>query len=266
MPIESTQSVADANLVLNTIAMSHYSEKIRWLLDYEQISYREAARTPVYHSFPALIKGKRGQTTVPFIYRGKTCIQDSPRIVKWLGKEYGPLQTLPERYYDEIMDVASRFDAIGKGVARYLYYPGFEHKALILDMWTRFATPREAKVIRAIYPIVKPIFKAKLKINATDVARAEIKIDEAVQWLEQRIATTGTYLVGDQFTVADITAASLLAPLACPKEHPIYGSAEFRDKMAPTSALWKDRPGLEWVRSIYTKHRGTVWQEQPKAA
>ncbi|PCK07160.1 MAG: hypothetical protein COA42_15715 [Alteromonadaceae bacterium] len=94
-------------------------------------------------------------------------------------------------------------------------------------MWTRFSTPLQSKVIRGIYPMVKSVFRTKLKINAVEVARAENSIDEAVTWLENRIAKNGQYLVGDQLTVADITAASLLAPLACPVEHPVYGAESF---------------------------------------
>ena len=106
---------------------------------------------------------------------------------------------------------------------------------------------------------------SKLKINKKDVARAEQKIDAEIRWLEERIQH-GQYLVGDQLTVADITAASLLAPLACPEEHPIYGTAEFREKMAGPAQQWADSPALKWVREIYAEHRGAIWAKPPVAA
>ena len=74
-------------LTLFTINMSHYSEKIRWLLDYEGIEYNEVALTPAVHTLPMLIKGKRAETTVPLVQRATTCVQDSPRIVNWLNNE-----------------------------------------------------------------------------------------------------------------------------------------------------------------------------------
>lgn len=255
-----------SHLILNTIAMSHYSEKIRWLLDYEQLPYKEIVWTPVYHAFPALFRGLRGQTTVPFIYKGKTCIQNSPKIVDWLNKEYGLIKSLPASHQSEIIEVQSRFDAIGKPVARYLYFSGFEHKETVLDLWTLFSTPLQTIVIRSIYPLVKPFFKVKLKINRIDVARAESKIDEVLTWLEERLANNGDYLVGDQLSVADITAASLLAPLACPVEHPIYGANSFREKMSFAGSPFNGREGLAWVRRVYTKYRGTVWQQRPSSA
>ena len=51
--------------------------------------------------------------------------------------------------------------------------------------------------------------------------------------------------------MADITAAALLSPLACPEEHPIYSRRDYRKQMAPVLAPWRDRPGLAWVRETY---------------
>jgi glutathione S-transferase len=252
------------SLTLYTINMSHYSEKIRWLLDYENIPYQEEALTPAVHTLPMLLKGKRQQTTVPLVQRGSECVQDSPRIVNWLSMEYGPLKTMPAALQEEIVAVQRRFDAIGKPVARYLYLPGFAHDELIKTIWTQFSTPWESAVVRLFYPVIKPVFKIKLKINPKDVAKAEQKIDAEIRWLEEELKK-GRYLVGDRLTVADITAASLLAPLACPVEHPIYGTKEFREKMAGPAQKWADSPALEWVRNLYRDHRGKIWARTPRS-
>lgn len=255
-----------APLTLYTIAMSHYSEKIRWLLDAEGLPYREIALTPVFHVRPALLKGMRARTTVPVLQAGNTAVQDSTRIIEWLERTHGPLRLLPASQRDEIMAIEDRFDAIGKDVARYLYFSGFEHTDKILEMWTRFATPFENRVVRMAYPVIKGVFKVKLNINAAAAQRAEQRIDEAVRWLEARIASGNDHLVGDRLTVADLTAAALLAPMACPVEHPIYGEDSFRSKMAVNPALWQQRPGLDWVRRTYARHRGPVWAREPRAA
>ena len=99
-------------LTLYTINMSHYSEKIRWLLDYEQIPYTEIPVTPALHTLPMLAKGGFKQTTVPVIQQGSECVQDSPRIVDWLTLNCGPLKTMPEAFQEEILSVQQRFDAI----------------------------------------------------------------------------------------------------------------------------------------------------------
>jgi glutathione S-transferase len=53
-----------------------------------------------------------------------------------------------------------------------------------------------------------------------------------------------------------VTAAALFAPLACPNEHPIYGSARYRDGLRTLVAPFAHRPALEWVREMYRRHRG----------
>lgn len=251
-------------LTLFTINMSHYSEKVRWLLDYEKIDYQEEALTPFIHALPMFIKGKRKQTTVPLLQHGSKYLQNSPRIVDWIAKERGPLKTLPAEFQDEVIEIQKRFDAIGKPIARYLYFTGFDHPALIKDIWTQFAKPWENIVVRASYPIIKHLFKKMQRVNEVDVAKAEQKIDQEMKWLEQRLSDGRQFLVGDSFTIADITAASLLAPLACPSEHPIYGTQDFRENISGSAKKWAASPALEWVRTMYTQNRGVIWAKTPR--
>ena len=64
----------------------------------------------------------------------------------------------------------------------------------------------------------------------------------------------GDYLVGESFTVADLTAASLLYPLVWPPEFPYT---------LPEPPAWKfleplrDHPALDWIRETWKRHRGT---------
>jgi glutathione S-transferase len=244
---------------LYTFAMSHYSEKIRWTLDASGIAYREVCLAPVFHILPALTMGRRGQTTLPVLKTPQGSIQDSPRILRWLREHHGPMGLMPEAQLPEIEDVAQRFDAIGKDVARYLYAHSFgsgdEH---IKRLWTDHATPAQAVFIRRAYPVIEWAFRRKLNITAAGAARAHQRIGEAVDWLDARLADGRTCLVGGQLTTADLTAASLLAPLACPSEHPVYGEPVFRQTMAGTATTWQLRPSMAWVRQMYAQHRGAM--------
>jgi glutathione S-transferase len=69
-------------------------------------------------------------------------------------------------------------------------------------------------------------------------------------------AGPGGYLVGDAFTVADLTAASMLAEVANPPDSPVSRPEPLPDPLATWLGEWHDHPGTRWVRNIYAKHRG----------
>ena len=58
--------------------------------------------------------------------------------------------------------------------------------------------------------------------------------------------------------LADITAASLLAPLACPAQHPVYGERAYQEGMRAALQEWEGRPGIAWVRRLYATRRGAM--------
>lgn len=241
---------------LYTFAMSHYSEKIRWTLDHCRLPYREKAMTPVFHIRPALRMGQRGKTTLPILQTPQATIQDSARILRWLEKHQAPLALIPASHSQEIHAVEQRFDAIGKDVARFLYAAGFgSGDAHILKLWTDDASPFQARVVRAAYPLIRWAFRRKLKINAAGAAQAQARITAAIDWLEGQLADGRTYLVGGQFTAADVTAASLLAPIACPHEHPVYGDPIYQRTMVAATQPWRGRKAMEWVLATYAQHR-----------
>lgn len=256
----SSEQATDT-FTLYTFAMSHYSEKIRWTLDKSHIPYREVCLSPAFHMSTALRLGGRAQTTLPVLKTPEgPAIQDSPRILDWLEKNRAPLALIPAEWRTDVRAVEQRFDAIGKDVARFLYQASFGTGDLyIIKLWTDHATRLQSAIIRLFYPMIRVAFRVKLNINAKSAVRAQARIEEQINWLEQQLAIHGgDYLIGHTFTVADITAASLLAPLACPKEHPVYGDPRYQAIMTDAMAPWRHRPALNWVRRIYEKHRGQM--------
>lgn len=250
-------NATSSGLTLYTFAMSHYSEKIRWTLDHSRIPYREVCMTPVFHMLPALRMGRRGQTTLPILQTAHRAIQDSPRILAWLAERHAPLDALPANSLERIREVEQRFDAIGKDVARFLYANSFgtadDH---IKRLWTAHANTGQATFIRSAYPFIRWAFKRKLNITPQRCELAQQRITRAIDWLESQLQDGRAYLVQDRFSAADITAAALLAPIACPPQHPVYGDPEFAQSMAAAIAPWRDRPALQWVRLVYERHRG----------
>lgn len=254
----SASSQAPA-FTLYTFAMSHYSEKIRWTLDVTKVPYREQCLSPVFHMGTALSLGKKGQTTLPVLQTPEASIQNSPRILDWLGAKRLIDVLLPAAHADEARAIEQRFNAIGKDVARLLYARSFgKADAHIVKLWTDHASPAQALFIKLGYPLIRWGFRQKLRINEKAAQRAEQRIEAEVRWLDARLSDGRPFLVGDRFSVADITAAALLAPIACPAEHPVYGDAQYRQAMRGATAPWQGRPAIEWVLRLYREHRGPM--------
>ena len=62
------------------------------------------------------------------------------------------------------------------------------------------------------------------------------------------------YLVGAEFSVADLTAASLMFPLAAPSELQYHYPAP--PKWGSMEPLTR-HPAVDWVREMYRRHRGS---------
>jgi glutathione S-transferase len=107
----------------------------------------------------------------------------------------------------------------------------------------------------------------RFEISAAAAANSRAKMVAAMDRLEREISPNG-YLVDDAFTIADLTAAALLYPVAQPPEFPY---AMVADDDLPAS--WRDfrdslnhRPGGRWVAEIYRRHRGTSVELSPAEA
>ncbi|HEX7479341.1 MAG TPA: glutathione S-transferase C-terminal domain-containing protein [Polyangiales bacterium] len=205
---------------------------------------------------PAILSG--GRTTVPILQVGGKRIQDSTRILLWLDEKRGPLSLLPrtaaER--DETLAIEARFDKVGEHVVRYAYSTTLDDAESVIRYWTLDALPKEAAVIRKRFPLLRWIFRRKLMMSASGVKRSRAVVEEGLAFIDARIADGRRYLATDQLTLADLTAAALLAPLVCPDEHPVYSSARYRAGVAPLVRDWQERPAFAWVRAIYREHRG----------
>jgi glutathione S-transferase len=81
--------------------------------------------------------------------------------------------------------------------------------------------------------------------------RARQRVVAALDQLESELGDS-EYLVGDRFTVADLTAAALFYPLVLPPEGPrLAAPAGFERFRLPL----KERAGYRWVEEMFKRHR-----------
>jgi len=98
-----------------------------------------------------------------------------------------------------------------------------------------------------------------LRFGARDEQAAEVargRIIAVLDRLDAELeAVEGDYLVGEKFTVADLTAASLFYPLVLPEEGPLPADQPPAAGIEEFRAPLKERRGFRWVIEMFRRHR-----------
>jgi glutathione S-transferase len=107
--------------------------------------------------------------------------------------------------------------------------------------------------------------RRRFEIGAKAAEQSRAKMVAAVDRLEREISPSG-YLVGDSFTVADLTAAALLYPVARPPEfpYPMVADDNLPDSWREFLDSLAQRPSGRWVAEIYRRHRGASAELTPR--
>ena len=94
---------------------------------------------------------------------------------------------------------------------------------------------------------------------------AQAKTIAAMDTLERELTPSG-YLVGDRFTVTDLTAAALLSPMAWPPEFPYQDGFSIAPEpyLKARESLLAHR-ALRWTLEMYRRHRGQSAEVRPGA-
>ena len=189
-------------MLLLQFSTSHYCRKARLALGYKQIPYQIENLTPGLHILR--IKPLSGLTTVPVLLpQQKNCpaiVADSTEIIRFLEayQPDPPLYLEDAWQQDEALRWEDQFDESIGTATRFVYYQFRAKEGKQIDpSW--------------ISQIVIAIVRSQYGINAESAKIAAQKIDKAIAMLSE--FWQHGYLVGDRFSVADLTAAALLAPL-----------------------------------------------------
>jgi glutathione S-transferase len=246
--------------VLYHIQVSHYNEKARWALDYKGVPHRRKAPMPIAHvAWAAAMTRGRG-ITFPILKMNGDTIHDSTRIIERLELDYPEPPLYPSDPEDRrrALELEEFFDEeLGPHIRR----AAFAELTRDPEAFAWVAAPRAGKLVHAGFKgtaaVAGPITRMRYGINSETAAKGWEKTIAAIERLESEIRPSG-YLVGDGFTVADLTAASLLFPLVRPPE---AGEAvprgEMPEPLVQFGAEQEGRPAFEWVQEMYRRHRGT---------
>jgi glutathione S-transferase len=243
--------------VLWHLEISHYNEKARWALDYKGVEHVRRAVTPALQEFTA--RRLRAGRTVPILEVDGRAIGDSTEIIEEIERRWPepPLYPADPEERRRALELEDFFDEqCGHDARRVLFSDNLAEPEKFLVMLYGREHPRLG-LLKAVSPLFLRVVKRRFDIRPETVEESRQKVRAAFDKVEAGVGPSG-YLVGDSFTVADLTAASILAVIVMPPEfpyiklHPDQRTAQsrrFRDSL-------RERPGFRWVEDMYARHRG----------
>ncbi len=236
--------------------LSHYNEKARWALDWKRLPHRRCAVLPGPHL--PVIWWYTGQKQVPVLRIGGETISDSTRIIAALETRQ-PMPALYPRDPAERERALALEDFFDEELGPHVRRACFFHLLDDADVAAATLTVEESaftrRLYRAAFPAIRAVMRLDMGIDAESAARSRDAVEAALARLEAEIRPSG-YLAGDAFSVADLTAAALLAPLLRADQFP-YRLPPLVAPLAAWRASLADRVGFRWALDVYRRHRGT---------
>ena len=239
------------------ITISHYSEKARWALDYKSIPYRLRAPVPGTHIPVALWLTRGRHYTLPVLGLEGEHIGDSTAIIAALEQLHPEPSLYPpggpqrrralalEEWFDE---------ELGPYIRRFVFHELGRDPELFAEVGEK-AAPRAFRLMGpAGAAYARALTGLRYGARSDDAAQtARAKVIAAIDRLEAELGS-GDYLVGESFSVADLTAAALLYPLVRPPEA-LVTIDRMPEPVERLRAQLRERRGYRWVKEMFHRHR-----------
>jgi glutathione S-transferase len=243
--------------VLWHLEISHYNEKARWALDYKSIPHVRRTPLPGLHGLYALAITRGAQRRLPVLELEGRRIGDSTAIIAALERYQPDPALYPEDPAEQAHALALEdfFDEeLAPSLRRYVWQYTLDDSDAVIDAVMPNARPGRKRAMRALAPIARPAVRHDYKVDAAGAERALEDIRGAMDRVESELQPSG-YLVGNAFSVADLSAAALFTPVLSPpgRQYPprtiTPAVRELREELSA-------REGGRWVADIYARHRG----------
>ena len=245
------------HITLWHIVISHYSEKVRWALDYKSLEHDHRAPPPGLH-IPIALWLTRGRSyTFPVLALDGRRIGDSTAIIAALEQRFPEPPLYPSDPVQRLraLELEDWFDEhLGPAIRRVGFYE-LRRDRERFDEVAAIAAPGLFAHMGRIAGAYGRAFTG-LRFGARKPGPAELARKRVLGALDRLEAELGDndYLVGDRFTVADLTAAALFYPLVLPPE----ASATIERLTEPYErfrAPLRERRGYRWVEQMFALHR-----------
>ncbi|MCB1042428.1 MAG: hypothetical protein KDC35_05805 [Acidobacteria bacterium] len=223
-------------LVLESITISHFVEKVRWCLDRLGTPYEERRYAGTLGAF---FLGR----TVPrlWIRTGAVMshIGNSAEIIRYLWGQYGCRDPQTYRFLeptDAVCQWESATDQYGVDLQRWVYGHVLAKPKFTLRAWG-IKDPRvplfQRLAILLLYPLLRMLMKRAFHLTPATLAKSRQRIEAYLENVEEVLAK-GPFLAETHLTMADIALASLSGVWIFPIQ---YGNGTCTAAIPPDSLI-----------------------------
>ncbi len=243
-----------ANLTLLQFWFSHYSEKARWTLDFKGLDYETRTFLPGPHA--RHVRRLSGQTAVPVLRADGEVIAGSTRIMEWIEARYPEPSLTPAdpALAEHARALQTWFDESGADGRRALLSHFLQEPTLMADVFAVKQPAWKKYLYRLIFGARVKGLRERRELGEQAVREGERRIGETLDRIESERGE-GRYLVGDRFSLADLTAAALLFPIVLPPELPFDIPHGEHPLVVEWLAKWAHHPATAWISDMYREHR-----------
>jgi glutathione S-transferase len=252
-------AAADPRPLLWHLPISHYSEKVRWALEYKRIAHRRRLVPPGLHPLWAVALTRGMNFTMPVLDVSGSRVVDSTAIVAALEEHFPdrPLYPAGAAERQRALELEEWFDEhLGPPARSLVFEELMSERESLLELAAKQIEWAPAVPAAAFTPAVRGFVRVRYGVGpATEAGRAHEAVRAAFDRLEAELGEgSGRFLVGDAFSVADLTAAALFYPVVMPREGPWQVNA-LPASLESFRASLAERPGWRWVEEMFRTWR-----------
>jgi glutathione S-transferase len=239
-----------AEPILWQYSFSNFNEKVRWALDFKAIPHRRRSLLP--GGPRAMAFARRG--TLPVIDLDGERIMDSTPIIEALERHYPDPPLYPADPDDRrrALELEEYFDEhAGHDMRRVGFWEARDDRRRLSVFLATGQGAAGRAFIRAGMPVAWRYVRRRYDFTEPEFQRSRVALVDALDRIEHE-RDGGEHLVGDRFSVADLTAASLLYPLAWPAELQF----DLPRPDSPFAESVRDHPAVAWIGETWHRHRG----------
>jgi glutathione S-transferase len=247
--------------VLWQIDISHYSEKVRWALDYKEVDHARRSPFPGMHMAIALALTGGEAKTFPLLQLDGRTIADSTAAIAAL-EGYEPEPALYPADPEERRRALALEDYFDEQLGPHARLLPFHELLAEPDLFAEIAAQSVPAPMSKAKGLVGGYARAYTRLrwgagSERAALDARAGIVAALDRLEAELAANGggEFLVGESFSVADLTAASLFYPVVGPEGGPLPPGQPLPERFERFRESLADRPGFAWVEETFRRHR-----------